>query len=127
MRSSVSQRIALGWWLAMGAGLVCVAVFAGGCGLFPNGPDSAAEAMMNPVESRWGYDMEDATVTFVKHLRRREPWNQARRNGRDAARWIKRTDRKVTDALLDLLAGPPEDYNDAGPSDEQLKHYFRQP
>ncbi len=127
MRSSVSQRIALGWWLAMGAGLVCVAVFAGGCGLFPNGPDSAAEAMMTPVEPRGGYDMEDATVTFVKPLKRRETWNQARRNGRDAARWIKRTDRKVTDALLDLLAGPPEDYNDAGPSDEQLKHYFRQP
>ncbi|MFP4053319.1 MAG: hypothetical protein ACLFV7_05580 [Phycisphaerae bacterium] len=127
MRSPNSQGIALGWWLAMGAGLVCLAVFAGGCGLFPDGPDSAAEAMMAPVESRWGYDMEDATVTLVKHLKRRETWNRARRDGLAAARWVKRTDRKLTESLLDFLAGPPQDYNDAGMSDEQLRHYFRQP
>jgi hypothetical protein len=126
MRSPLVKDIPLGWWLVMGAGLLSLAVSAGGCGLFPNGPDTAGEAMLTPVHESWGYDMEDFTVRFAREARSRENWDRARKSARHTRRWLDRRADRFTDVVLDILAGPPEDYKEMEPPDEILLPQYTQ-
>jgi hypothetical protein len=127
MRSPLIKDIPLGWWLVMAAGLISLAVTAGGCGLFPDGPDTAAEAILTPVHESWGYDMQDVTVTLRREARRRENWDRARASARHTRKWFDRAGRRINDAILDVLAGPPEDYNEIGPPEDILQQYFQEP
>ena len=126
MRQPLIKNIPLGWWVVMAGGLLSLAVSAGGCGLFPDGPDTAAEAMLSPVHESWGYDMEDFTVRFAGEVRRRENWDSARTSARRTGRWMHRTGNRITDAILDILAGPPEDYTEMPPPDTILLPQYSQ-
>lgn len=101
-------------------------LYLGGCGTSIDGPSTAGEWLMGPVERNWGCDIETASVRLLRAMQDRRNAQRVGRATRTARKWLNHANTEVTETVLDAIAGPPPTYNNLELTDDELKDYFRE-